>query len=101
MKAPPPVASTCGPPSKQARDHARLAAAEIGLAVAGENVGNAHAGRLLDLGIGVDERDTEQGAASRRPIDDLPTPIMPMSTIERRSKRGRIAPLKPHWRHFV
>ena len=33
MKAPPPVASTCGPLSSRPGDHARLAGAEIGLAV--------------------------------------------------------------------
>ena len=76
----------------QARDHARLAAAEVGLAVAGENVRNTHAGGLLDLRIGVHE-GIPRRAASRRPIDDLPTPIMPTSTMERRSRaaqhRGR------------
>jgi ribosomal protein L13E len=47
---------------EQARDHARFAAAECSLAMAGEDVGNAHARRLFDLGIGIDERNTKPGA---------------------------------------
>src|ERR1700733_16022139 len=34
---------------------------------------------------------TPSRAARRRPIDDLPTPIMPTSTIERGPKRPKIA----------
>src|SRR5271170_1265122 len=36
-------------------------------------------------------KGTPSRAPRRRPIDDLPTPIMPMSTIERRPSRARIA----------
>ena len=45
-----------------------LAVAEIGLAVLGEDVGDRHAGRPLDLGIGVDELEPETArqAAPRR-----------------------------------
>ena len=44
---------------EQAGDDARLAAAEIGFAVARENIGNAHTGSLLDLGVGVDKGDVQ------------------------------------------
>ncbi len=47
---------------EQPRDHARFAAAEIGLAVAGKNVGDAHAGGFLDLGIGIDKRHAKPRA---------------------------------------
>ena len=69
MNAPPPVASTCGPGGEQARDHAALAVAEIGLAVILEDVGDGLAGRPLDLLVGVDEGHAEAGrqaAADRR-----------------------------------
>src|ERR1700733_9013608 len=36
-------------------------------------------------------KGTPSRVPSRRPIDDLPTPIMPVSTIERRPSRARIA----------
>ena len=54
---------------QQPGDHARLAGAEIGLAVLFENLRNGHAGGAFDLAIGVDERDPEPAgkpAADRR-----------------------------------
>ena len=69
MKAPPPVASTCGPPSSSRAITRRLAGAEIRLAVGGEDLRDRHAGGLLDLGVGIDERQAEarrQPAADRR-----------------------------------
>ena len=50
-------------------DHARLAGAEIRLAVGGEDFGDGHAGGLFDLGVGIDEGNAETGrepAADRR-----------------------------------
>ena len=44
------------PAVQQARDHARLAGTEVGLAVGREDIGDRHAGGLLDLGIGIHER---------------------------------------------
>ena len=69
MNAPPPVASTCGPLSSSARDHARFAGAKIGLAVTGEDFRDRHAGGDFDLGVGVDEAQAEprgEPAADRR-----------------------------------
>ena len=54
---------------QQARDHARLAGAEIRLAVGGEDFRDGHAGGLFDLDVGIDERNAEPGgqpAADRR-----------------------------------
>src|SRR3546814_11772440 len=45
----------------QPRDHAALAVAEIGLAEPLEDVGNRHARGRFDLGVGIDERQTEPG----------------------------------------
>ena len=59
MKAPPPVASTIGPSLQQAGDDPPLAVAEIGLAVDREDVRDRHAGRGLDLVVGVAERQVE------------------------------------------
>jgi len=47
-------------------------------------------GRLLDLYIGIHERHAEP-SRSRRPIDDLPAPIMPTSTIERAASAATMA----------
>ena len=56
------------PAAEQTRDHPRLAGAEIGLAVLVEDFRDGHAGRGLDLGIGVDERNAEAGGqAAARP----------------------------------
>ena len=44
---------------EQPRDDPRLAGAEIGFAVRLENFRDGHAGRGLDLGIGIDERQPE------------------------------------------
>ena len=52
---------------EQARDHARLAGAEVGLAIGGEDFRDGHAGRRLDLGVGIDEGDAE---ALRQPAAD-------------------------------
>jgi hypothetical protein len=46
---------------QQPSDHPALAIAEIGLAIAGEQFGDGAAGRKLDLGIGVAERQSESG----------------------------------------
>jgi hypothetical protein len=60
MKAPPPVAPAA--PGEQARDDAALAVPEQRLAVFGENLGDRHRGRPLDLLVGIDERQPEAGA---------------------------------------
>ena len=44
---------------EQARDHALLAGAEIGLAIGGENLRDGHPGGRLDLGVGIDEGKAE------------------------------------------
>ncbi len=59
MKAPPPVASTAGPLVEQPRDHPRLAIPEMRLTMGFENVRDRHAGRGLDLGIGVEKRQPQ------------------------------------------
>ncbi len=46
-------------PGDQARDHAALACAELGLAVAGEDFRHRAAGGALDLVVGVDEGEAE------------------------------------------
>ena len=43
------------PPIEQTGDHARFAGAEVRFAVGRKNVGDRHAGRLLDLGIRIDD----------------------------------------------
>ena len=40
-------------------DDPRFAAAEIGFAAMGENIGDAHPGRLFDFRVGVNERNAE------------------------------------------
>ena len=59
---------------QQAGDHPALAVAEMVLAVDGEDLRDRHAGRGLDLVIGIAERQVERlrepaahGALSRRP----------------------------------
>ena len=77
---------------EQAGNHTGLAAAEIGLAMAGENVGNAHAGRLLDLGIGIDEWDGKPGgepAADRRFADPHHTDQHDRTALQRGADRRR------------
>ena len=46
---------------EQPADHPALAVAEVALAVAGEQLGDGAAGRQLDLGVGVAERQAEPG----------------------------------------
>src|SRR5271163_1837017 len=50
---------------------------------------------LMSAAVSISESASTNGtpsrAARRRPMDDLPTPIMPTSTIERGPKRPRIA----------
>ena len=68
MNAPPPVASTSGVAGQQPPHHPALALAELALAVAVEHLGDGAAGGLLDLGVGVAERQPEprgQAAADR------------------------------------
>ena len=47
------------PLRQQSSHHPALAVAERGLAVLGEDVGDGHAGRPLDLGVGIDELEPE------------------------------------------
>ena len=47
---------------EQPRDHARLAGAELGLAAGLENIRDRHAGRFLDLGVGIDKGQPEPAA---------------------------------------
>ena len=54
---------------QEPRDHARLAGAEIRLAVGGEDFRDGHAGGFFDLDVGIDERNAEPAgkpAADRR-----------------------------------
>ena len=69
------------PALQQPRDHARLAGAEIRLAVGREDIRDRHAGGLLDLGIGIDERNAEP----RRPAAGRPTICRPPSCRPARS----------------
>ena len=67
MKAPPPSRQHERLAGEQAADHPPLAVAELALAVAGEQLGDGAAGRQLDLGVGVAERQPEPG---RQPPPD-------------------------------
>ena len=69
---------------EQARDHALLAGAEIRLAMVGEDFRDGHAGGATRSRRPHPRTDRPRRCASRRPIEDLPAPIMPTSTIERR-----------------
>ena len=83
MKAPPPVASTCGPPSSRraitraspARKYGSPWAAKISAIVMPA---------AFSISASASTNGMPSRAASRRPIDDLPAPIMPTSTTERR-----------------
>ena len=69
MKAPPPVASTCGPLSSRRAITRASPARKSGSPWVAKISGIGHAGRLLDLGVGIDERDAEpqrQPPADRR-----------------------------------
>ena len=87
---------------EQPRDHARLAAAEIGLAMAGENVRDAHAGGFLDLGIGVDERHAKPGAepAADRGFAD-PHHADQHDRAAAQTRPGSRLPKRRRLRHFV
>ena len=91
MKAPPPVASTCGPLLEQPRDHPRLAGAEIGLAVLARKFPGWSCRRRFSISVSASTNGMPSRAASRRPTDDLPAPIMPTSTIERAAQRAHDA----------
>ncbi len=52
---------------QQAADHPRLALAKVGLAMDGENVGDRHAGRRLDLGVRILEGKVQ--ARAEAPAD--------------------------------
>ena len=105
MKAPPPVASTCWPCVEQAGDHARLAGAEIGLAIAGEDFRDGHAGRRLDLGVRIDERQAEplrQPAADRGLARAHHADEHDRAPPERRQQVRPLAVRQPrHARHFA
>ena len=86
---------------EQARDHARLAGAEIGLAMLGENFRRWSCRRRFSISASASTNGMPSRAASRRPTEDLPAPIMPTSTIERRpSARGERAAAAPDRRRF-
>ncbi len=76
---------------QQPRDHARLAGAEIGLAVGGEDFRDGHAGGLFDLGVGIDERNAEPGrqpAADRRLARAHHADQHDRAAAQRRAERG-------------
>jgi len=56
-----------------------------------DNVRYRHAGRGLDLDIGVRKTAVVAGRPSGGRWLDFPTPIMPTSTIERRPKAAEIS----------
>ena len=55
-----------------------------------KNIRDRHRGRRLDLGISI-VNGSRNRAASRRPMVDLPAPIMPTSTIDRDPKAAVIS----------
>ena len=73
---------------EQPRDHPRLAVAEMRLAMGLENVGDRHARRGLDLGIGIDKGQLEPG---RHPPPDggLAGPHHADQHDAARAERGR------------
>ena len=71
MKAPPPVASTCGPLSSSRAITLRLAVAELRLAVLVENVGDRHAGRRSRSRCRHRRKAAPSRAGSLRPTEDL------------------------------
>ena len=65
--------------AQKPRDHRALQPSrKSGSPIFGENLGHGHAGRRLDLMIGIAE-GTSSRAASRLPMEVLPAPIMPTS----------------------
>ena len=86
MKAPPPVASTCGGSSSSRAITRRSPSRNCRLAVTLEDLGDGAAGGRLDLVVGIDERQTQAG---RQPAADavLPAPISPTSTTVRGTTR--------------
>ena len=91
MKAPPPVAMTCGPPSSRraitrASPERNSASPRIG-----ENLRNGHLRGLFDLRISVDERNPQpQGQRAGRPT------IFPPPSC--RPARPSAGPAPPGWR---
>ncbi len=84
--------------AQQPREHLALAFAEVGLAVVGEDVVDALAGRLLDLLVGIDERQRRawrRGAARwptcRSPSARRARPIAARGQCGSRAAIGRLA----------
>ena len=64
MKAPPPVASTCGGRAKQPGDHPALAVAKRRFAVDFENVRDRASRSVFDLLVGIHERHSDPAGES-------------------------------------
>ena len=104
MKAPPPVASTCGPLSSSRAITRASPARKYGSPCAAKISGMVMPA-AFSISVSASTNGMPSRAASRRPIDDLPAPIMPTSTTERRpsagpsSGRPQAAPrsASPHW----
>src|SRR5579884_143124 len=75
---------------QEPRDHARLARAKIRLPVFGEDFGDGHAGRTLDLGVRVDKRNA-QSAGEPTTYRGFPSP-------HHANQHDRPATKRPHER---
>src|SRR5262245_8657048 len=90
MNAPPPVATTCAPPSSRRA---------ITRASPERNSGSPRVAKISSIdmpaAISISASASTNGMSSRcarrRPIDDLPAPIMPTSTIARPLRAATIA----------
>ncbi len=90
MKAPPPVAMTAGP---------LLSSRAITRASPSRKYGSPWVAKIsgivmpaaVSISVSASKNGSRSRAASRRPMVDLPAPIMPISTIERLSRAAEIS----------
>ena len=80
----PPPSATAPPPARveQLGDDALLAAAELGLALGGEELGDRHPELGLEQLVGVERLEARRSRAARA-ARDLPAPMKPMKTSAR------------------
>ena len=86
ITAPPPVASTCGPLSSR-RAMTRASPLRKSASPWRAKISAMLMPAAFSISLSASTKGMPRRAPSRRPIDDLPTPIMPTSTIERRPAR--------------
>ena len=80
MKAPPPIGQHQRVARQQAADHPALAVAERRLAVT-ENISGMVQPAAASISASASRNGRPSRAASRRPIEVLPAPISPTSTM--------------------